>query len=81
MQQSPTMELPRTFELPDEVKDWDDKTYFIFLQEHQFGYQAILDDLKSKGLEHSDEYRHFVEQFKRVEGCMARDFNRRYHQG
>lgn len=75
------MVLPRTFELPDEVSEWDDKLYFTFLQDHQFGYQALLDDLKARGLERSAEYLHWLAQFKTVEHYLARDFNRRYHQG
>lgn len=75
------MDLPRVFELPDEVSEWDDKLYFTFLQDHQFGYQAILDDLKARGQEHTPEYAHWFEQFKTVERYLARDFNRRYHQG
>ena len=75
------MALPRTFELPDEVADWDDKHYFTFLQDHQFGYQAILDDLKARGQAHTAEYAHWLEQFQTVERYLARDFNRRYHQG
>ena len=39
---------PGTFDLPDEVSDWDDKNYFTFLQDHQFGYQALLDELKAR---------------------------------
>ena len=76
-----TMELPSNFELPDDVRDWDDKSYFTFLQDHQFGYQALLEDLKTRGLGETVEYRHWLEQFQKVEGCLARDFNRRYHQG
>jgi hypothetical protein len=76
-----TMEVPRNFDLPDDVKDWDDQIYFRFLQDHQFGYQAILDDLKARGQQNTDEYRHWMKQFKAVEGYLARDFNRRYHQG
>jgi hypothetical protein len=75
------MELPRNFELPDDVREWDDKSYFMFLQDHQFGYQAMLDDLKARGLEGTEEYRHWLRQFQKVEDCLARDFNRRYHQG
>ena len=75
------MDLPRTFELPDEVSEWDVKLYFTFLQDHQFGYQAILDELKARGQEQSAEYQHWLDQFKTVERYLARDFNRRYHQG
>ena len=76
-----TMELPRHFDLPDDVKDWDDQVYFRFLQDHQFGYQAILDDLKARGKQDSEDYRHWMAQFKSVEAYLARDFNRRYQQG
>jgi len=76
-----TMELPRNFELPDDVKDWDDLSYFTFLQDHQFGYQALMDDLRACGQADGDEYRHWLRQFQTVEGFLARDFNRRYHQG
>lgn len=78
---SAVMELPRVFELPDDVSEWDDKLYFTFLQDHQFGYQAMLDELKARGQEQSAEYLHWLEQFKTVEHYLARDFNRRYHQG
>ncbi|MHB8519585.1 MAG: hypothetical protein ACYDH9_02395 [Limisphaerales bacterium] len=71
----------QVFVLPDDVAEWDDRTHFAFLQEHQFRYQSILDDLKARGLENTDEHRHYLEQFRRVEQCLARDFNRRYHQG
>lgn len=73
--------VPREFDLPDDVKDWDDLAYFTFLQDHQFGYQAILDDLKARGLEASADFAHFQKQFQKVEESLARDFNRRYHQG
>ena len=76
-----TMEPPRIFELPDEVAQWDDKQFFTFLQEHQFAYLAKLDALKADGKEDSDEYRHWLAQFERVETHMAGDFNRRYYQG
>jgi hypothetical protein len=75
------MEMPRNFELPDEVAVWDDKQFFVFLQEHQFGYLAILEDLKAKGQEDTDEYRSWLVQFEKVENYMAGDFNRRYYQG
>ena len=75
------MELPRYFDLPDDVQDWDDKSYFTFLQDHQFGYQAMLDELQARGLGDSEEYQHWLKQFQAVEGCLARDFNRRYQQG
>ncbi len=52
------MTLPRIFDLPDEVSEWDDKNYFTFLQDHQFGYQALLDELKASGQEQSAEYQH-----------------------
>lgn len=74
-------ELPREFELPDEVAEWDDQAYFHFLQEHQFGYQSLLDELQAQGREGSEEYRHTLAQFRKVEAFLARDFNRRYHQG
>jgi len=76
-----TMELPRVFELPDEVAQWDDRQYFTFLQDHQFAYQAKLDELKAAGRQDSDEYRHWLAQFEKVEVYMAGDFNRRYFQG
>lgn len=75
------MEPPRIFELPDVVAQWDDKEFFTFLQEHQFAYQAKLDELKAAGQEDSDDYRHWLAQFERVEIHMAGDFNRRYFQG
>ncbi len=75
------MELPRNFELADEVAEWDDKMYFTFLQNHQFGYQAKLDELKAAGQEDTEEYRHWLKQFEQVEIYMAGDFNRRYYQG
>jgi hypothetical protein len=71
----------KSFVLPVEVADWDDRTYFAFLQEHQFAYQAILDDLQARGLKDSEAFRHYTRQFQAVEQCLARDFNRRYHQG
>jgi hypothetical protein len=76
-----TMEPLRNFELPDEVAEWDDRGYFAFLQDHQFAYQAKLDELKAKGQGDTDEYRHWLAQFERVEMHMAGDFNRRYYQG
>jgi len=75
------MEPPRIFELPDQVADWDDKQFFTFLQEHQFAYQGKLEELKAAGQEDTDEYRHWLAQFERVEMHMAGDFNRRYFQG
>jgi hypothetical protein len=77
----PTMEIARVFELPDEVADWDDKEYFQFLQSHQFAYLQILEELKTNGREDTDEYRHWLAQFEKVEMHMAGDFNRRYFQG
>lgn len=74
-------ELPRQFTLPDEVALWDDQEYFAFLQHHQLGYQAILADLKARGLQSSEDYQHYTAQFHAVESCLAHDFNRRYHQG
>jgi hypothetical protein len=76
-----TMEVARHFDLPDDVRDWDDVLYFNYLQDHQFAYQAILDDMKARGLEGTEEYRHWMKQFRAVEGYLARDFNRRYQQG
>ncbi|MBU6399128.1 MAG: hypothetical protein KGS61_02320 [Verrucomicrobia bacterium] len=69
------------FELPEDLAAWDDRAYFAFLQEHQFAYQGMLDDLKARGQQDSDEFRHYLQQFQAVERCLARDFNRRYHQG
>jgi len=72
---------PRIFELPDSVAEWDDKQYFTFLQEHQFAYQDVLEQMKADGQENTDEYRHWLKQFELVETYMAGDFNRRYFQG
>ena len=77
----PTMEIARVFELPEEVAEWDDRGYFQFLQEHQFAYLEKLEELKAAGQEDSDEYRHWLAQFEKVEMHMAGDFNRRYFQG
>lgn len=73
--------LPWEFELPDEVAQWDDQEYFLFLQEHQFGYQRALDTLRAEGLDGGEDYARVLEQFRKVESLMARDFNRRYQQG
>jgi hypothetical protein len=69
------------FELPDEVAQWDDQAYFLFLQEHQFAYQQELEELRARGAEGSEDYAQVLAQFRKVESLMARDFNRRYHQG
>tara|TARA_B100000676_G_C17856439_1_gene720958 strand:- start:208 stop:453 length:246 start_codon:yes stop_codon:yes gene_type:complete len=76
-----SVEVPRNFELPDQVAQWDDMQHFTFLQEHQFGHLALLEDLKAKGRERTDEHRHWLAQFEKVEMHMAGDFNRRYFQG
>lgn len=77
----PTMDIAKVFKLPDEVAEWDDREYFQYLQEHQFAYLRILEELKSNGREDTDEFRHWHAQFERVEMHMAGDFNRRYYQG
>ena len=76
-----TMDLPRVFELPDEVAEWDDKQYFTFLQEHQFAYLQLLEEMKARVEQDTDDYRHWLAQFEKVEMHMAGDFNRRYFQG
>ncbi len=73
--------VPRDFGLPDAVAGWDDQAFFTFLQDHQLGYQALLDDLKARGLQESADFRHYRVQFQKVEALLARDFNRRYQQG